>query len=257
MLRRHGVDGGVGRVIEYHGPGVANLSAMDRHVICNMGAELGATTSVFPADDEVRRFLTRQGREDDFTELVADEGASYDVTEQLDLSTIEPLIALPTSPGNVVPSGRWPASPSRRPTSARPPTPGTATSPSRPPSSTRPGRASATTSRSTSTRPAARSSGSSSATATCCRWCAPVPACTRPAATAASAWDRRPRPASISLRTTPRNFPGRSGTVDDEVHLCSPETAVASAITGVITDPRDLAEERGLTYPDVPSPTRR
>src|ERR687886_3100969 len=103
MLRRHGVDGATGRIIEYHGPGLADLSAMDRHVIANMGMEMGATTTVFPSDEEVRRFLSRQGREEDWTELTADEGASYDAEEEIDLSELEPLIALPSSPGNVVP----------------------------------------------------------------------------------------------------------------------------------------------------------
>ncbi|MGB8716113.1 MAG: aconitase family protein, partial [Rhodanobacteraceae bacterium] len=102
MLRRHDVDGGVGRIIEYYGPGLEHLSAMDRHVIANMGAELGATTTVFPSDDAVRRFLTAHGRGDDWVELVADEGADYDVHETIDLSNLEPLIAKPTSPGNVV-----------------------------------------------------------------------------------------------------------------------------------------------------------
>jgi aconitate hydratase len=103
MLRRHGVDGGVGRIIEYYGPGLECLSAMDRHVIANMGAELGATTTVFPSDGEVRRFLRSQQRENDWTELMADPGSAYDVTEKIDLSALEPLIAMPSSPGNVVP----------------------------------------------------------------------------------------------------------------------------------------------------------
>ncbi|MGD8378972.1 MAG: aconitase family protein, partial [Gammaproteobacteria bacterium] len=103
MLRRHDVDGGVGRIIEYYGPGLEHLSAMDRHVIANMGAELGATTTVFPADDAVRAFLRSQQREGDFTELVADEGAAYDDHDEIDLSSLEPLIALPSSPGNVRP----------------------------------------------------------------------------------------------------------------------------------------------------------
>lgn len=102
MLRRHGVSGGVGRIIEYHGPGLAQLSAMDRHVIANMGAELGATTTVFPADDQVRQFLTAQGRAGDFTEIVADPDAGYDLTEEIDLSGLVPLIARPGSPGDVV-----------------------------------------------------------------------------------------------------------------------------------------------------------
>ena len=103
MLRRHGVTGGLNRIIEYHGPGLEQLSAMDRHVIANMGAELGATTTVFPADDAVRAFLRGEDREDDFTEVVADSDADYDVTDEIDVSTLEPLIARPTSPGNVVP----------------------------------------------------------------------------------------------------------------------------------------------------------
>ena len=103
MLRRHGVKGGVGRIIEYHGPGLDSLSAMDRHVIANMGAELGATTSVFPADEQVRAFLGQQGRGGDFTEVTADPDASYDVMDEIDLGSLEPLIARPSSPGNVVP----------------------------------------------------------------------------------------------------------------------------------------------------------
>jgi aconitate hydratase len=93
----------VNRIIEYHGPGLASLTAMDRHVIANMGAELGATTTVFPSDDAVREFLRAEDREDDWVELVADDGAGYDIEETIDLSQIEPLIAKPSSPGNVVP----------------------------------------------------------------------------------------------------------------------------------------------------------
>src|SRR5690349_6650684 len=85
MLRRHGVKGGVHRVIEYHGPGLASLSAMDRHVIANMGAELGATTSVFPADEAVRAFLRAEGREQDFREILPDPSCTYDVEEEIDL----------------------------------------------------------------------------------------------------------------------------------------------------------------------------
>src|SRR5690606_29307499 len=91
MLRRHGVRGGVNRIIEYHGPGVASLTAMDRHVIANMGAELGATTTVFPSDERVLEFLRAEGREDDFTEIVADPGTAYDLADEIDLSVLEPL----------------------------------------------------------------------------------------------------------------------------------------------------------------------
>jgi aconitate hydratase len=97
MLRRHNVSGGIGCVIEYYGPGLAGLSAMDRHVIANMGAELGATATVFPSDREVHRFLKSQGREADWTELVADPNAGYDLHEEINLTRLEPLIAQPSS----------------------------------------------------------------------------------------------------------------------------------------------------------------
>ena len=92
------------RIIEYHGPGLRGLSAMDRHVIANMGAELGATTTVFPADDAgARASCAPRAARTTSRELAADPDAAYDVTEEIDLSTLEPLIARPTSPGNVVP----------------------------------------------------------------------------------------------------------------------------------------------------------
>src|SRR5205814_8412654 len=84
MLRRHAVKGGRGRVLEYHGPGLEQLRAMDRHVIANMGAELGATATVFPSDAETRRFLAAEGRDDDWVELVADPDAAYDLEEEVD-----------------------------------------------------------------------------------------------------------------------------------------------------------------------------
>jgi len=102
MLERHDVDGGVGQIIEYYGPGLDSLTCMDRHVIANMGTELGATSTVFPSDDEVRSFLRRQGREEAFRELKADPDATYDEHEEIDLSSVVPKIAKPSSPGNVV-----------------------------------------------------------------------------------------------------------------------------------------------------------
>jgi aconitate hydratase len=103
MLRRHRVKGGVGRIVEYFGPGLACLSTMDRHVIANMGAELGATTTVFPSDEAVKQFLKSQRRQADWTELVADPDTEYDVYEEIDLGDLEPLIAMPCSPDNVIP----------------------------------------------------------------------------------------------------------------------------------------------------------
>ena len=103
MLRRHGVEGGLSRIVEYYGPGLATFSAMDRHVIANMGAELGATTAVFPSDQEVGRFLRAWQREEDWVELVADTGATYDVHDEIDMASLVSMIAMPSSPGNVRP----------------------------------------------------------------------------------------------------------------------------------------------------------
>jgi aconitate hydratase len=101
MLRRHSVKGGLGRIVEYYGPGVKNLSETDRATVANMGAELGATTTVFPSDERTRDFLKRQGRAEAWQPHEADPGCDYDETDEIDLSTLEPLIACPTSPDNV------------------------------------------------------------------------------------------------------------------------------------------------------------
>ena len=250
MLRRHGVDGGVGRILEYYGSGLQCLSAMDRHVIANMGAELGATTTVFPADDAVRRFLRSQGREEDFSMLAADTDTTYDIQERIDLSSLEPLIAMPTSPGNVVPvrevAGRdiyqayigSSANPGYRDFAVA--------------AEMVKGRRVAD-SVSFDVNPTSRqmladlvrdghllsliAAGARIHQAGCngCIGMGQAPATGR-----------------ISLRTVPRNFPGRSGTREDQVCLVSPETAAASALTGRITDPRTL----GIPYPRIHEPGR-
>ncbi|MDX1626341.1 MAG: aconitate hydratase [Wenzhouxiangellaceae bacterium] len=248
MLRRHGVDGGIGRIIEYHGPGLRNLSAMDRHVIANMGAELGATTTVFPADAEVKRFMLGEKRGHEYAEVRADRGCSYDVEDAIDLSEIEPLIAKPSSPGNVVPvreiAGKEiyqaylgsSANPGYRDLAV----------PARMVKGRRVHRSVSfdvnPTSRATLetlirdghmmdlVRAGARLHQAG------CNGCIGMGQ--------APATDRN------SLRTTPRNFPGRSGTDDDRVFLCSPETAAASALNGKITDPRTLDR----SYPRVREP---
>ena len=254
MLRRHGVKGGVGRIIEYHGPGLDSLSAMDRHVIANMGAELGATTSVFPADEQVRAFLGREGRGGDFTEVRADPDASYDVTDEIDLGRLEPLIARPSSPGNVVPVREVAGEPVYQVVVG---------------SSANPGLrdfavlAAITAGRSAhpqvsmDVNPTSRQiladltamggtlslirSGARIHQAGCmgCIGMGQAPAIGR-----------------NSLRTVPRNFPGRSGTDEDSVWLCSPETAAAAALTGEITDPRDLPSRLGIDYPSLALPLR-
>ena len=254
MLRRHDVNGGVNRIIEYYGPGLANLSAMDRHVIANMGAELGATTTVFPSDDTVRQFLAAEDREQDFVAIGPGENASYDVTDEVDLSTLEPLIAKPSSPGNVVPVRE---------------VAGTETSQVVIGSSANPGlrdfaiAAAMVKGRQTNdavsfdVNPTSREiltdltkmgatvdliAAGGRIHQTGCMGCIGM--------------GQAPAVGHNSLRTFPRNFPGRSGTKEDSVWLCSPETAAASALTGVITDPRDLAEKLDMAYPTLALPER-
>ena len=254
MLRRHGVSGGVHRIIEYHGPGLAALSAMDRHVIANMGAELGATTTVFPADDAVRAFLRGQDREGDFTEILPDPDADYDVTDEIDLSALAPLIAKPSSPGNVVPVREVVGEEVSQVVIG---------------SSANPGLrdfavvAAMVAGRQSSDavsfdiNPSSREifadltrmgatldliAAGARIHQTGCMGCIGM--------------GQAPAAGRNSLRTFPRNFPGRSGTVDDAVWLCSPETAAAAALTGVITDPRDLAGKLGIAYPSLNLPER-
>ncbi|MGW7001282.1 aconitate hydratase [Streptomyces sp. NPDC054933] len=246
MLRRHGVHGGVNRVLEYHGPGLASLTAMDRHVIANMGAELGATASVFPSDAAVRDFLRAEGREEDFTEITAEPGARYDLEEEIDLSALVPLIAKPTSPGNVVPVRE---------------AAGEMISQAVIGSSANPGlrdfAMAAVMVKGRQTAPGVSFDVNPTSREI-------LQDLTRSGATfdliAAGArihqagclgcigMGQAPAAGRNSLRTFPRNFPGRSGTEEDAVWLCSPETAAASALTGVITDPRDWAEDRGVGY---------
>jgi aconitate hydratase len=254
MLRRHDVKGAVNRIIEYYGPALAGLTAMDRHVIANMGAELGSTTTVFPSDGAVRDFLRAEGREDDWVELVADEGAGYDIDETIDLSEIEPLIAKPSSPGNVVPvrevAGEGigqvvigsSANPGLRDFAiAAAMVAGRQTVPQvsfdvNP------------TSREILTDLTKMGATSNLVIAGArihqagCMGCIGM--------------GQAPATDQNSLRTMPRNFPGRSGAKEDKVWLCSPETAAASALTGVITDPREWAHRAGMNYPTLNLPER-
>jgi aconitate hydratase len=251
LLRRHGVQGGVGRIIEYRGPGVGQLSAMDRHVIANMGAELGATTSVFPSDREVRRFLVSEDRERDWRQLLADPECSYDVEEEIDLSTLEPLIACPSSPANVVPvrtvAGRdvyqivigSSANPGLRDFAVPAMIVNGRHSDPRVSFDVNP------TSRQTLEALAAEG------------WLEQLVAAGarlhQAGCNGCIGMGQAPATGKASLRTFPRNFPGRSGTKSDQVYLCSPETATAAALTGVITDPRDL----DIAYPRYQPPERR
>ncbi|WP_077324251.1 aconitate hydratase [Virgibacillus siamensis] len=248
LLRRHDVKGGVGKVVEYFGPGLKNLSAMDRHVIANMGAELGATGTVFPSDKEVKRFLKEQDREDDWVELEADNGAEYDILEEIDLSEVEPLIAKPSSPGNVVPVTEVAGTPiyqSYIGSSANPGFRDFAVA-----AETVSGKHIADgisfdinpTSRQMLTDLVKESHIASLLQAGARMHQAGCNGCI--------GMGQAPATGRNSLRTTPRNFPGRSGTKEDSVYLCSPETAAASALMGKITDPRTLE----MDYPKVKEP---
>lgn len=249
MLRRHDVTGGLGRIIEYSGPGLERLSAMDRHVIANMGAELGATATVFPSDDEVRRFLASEDRAGDWVELTADADAIYDIEEEIDLSTLEPLIARPSSPGDVVPVRQ---------------VAGAEVSQCVIGSSANPGlrdfaiAALMVDGRQTNdnvsfdVNPTSRQTLEAlDAEGYLLKLIAAGARIHQAGCMGCIGMGQAPATDRISLRTMPRNFPGRSGTKDDQVYLCSPETAAASALTGVITDPRDL----GMPYPHYEPPT--
>ncbi|MGA7809969.1 aconitate hydratase [Bradyrhizobium sp.] len=256
MLRRHGVAGGVGKVIEYFGPGLHTLSAMDRHVIANMGAELGATSSVFPSDAETRRFLEAEGRAADWRPIAADEGCAYDTEDAIDLSKLEPLIATPSSPGNVVRVSELAAQGRDKGgsqsvyqcyigSSANPGWRDFAIAAEivrgrRIPASVsfdvNPSSREVLETLIADGRLGALVAAGARLHQTGCNGCIGM--------------GQAPAAGRNSLRTTPRNFPGRSGTEDDSVFLCSPETAAASALAGRITDPRTL----GMSYPRLAAP---
>jgi aconitate hydratase len=248
MLRRHDVDGGVGKIIEYYGPGLDSLSAMDRHVIANMGTELGATTTVFPSDTAVRRFLQQQNRENDWVELVADDGAAYDLYEEIDLSQLEPLIARPSSPGNVVPvreAAGLEIYQAYIGSSANPGLRDFAV-----PALVVDGRQ-VHDRISFDMNPTSRQILENLAHMGLLAKLIHAGARIHQAGcNGCIGMGQAPATGRISLRTVPRNFPGRSGTKEDAVYLCSPETAVAAALTGQITDPRDL----DIPYPRFKEP---
>lgn len=248
MLRRHGVEGGLGRIVEYYGPGLATLSAMDRHVIANMGAELGATTTVFPSDQEVRRFLRAWQREEDWVELAADHGAAYDVHDEIDLSSLVPLIAMPSSPGNVRPVSEVAGERIYQAyigSSANPGYRDFAVS------------AMMVQGRRVNDRVSFDINPTSRAQLETLVRDGHVAHLLHAGARLHQAgcngcigMGQAPATNELSLRTVPRNFPGRSGTREDKVCLVSPETATASALTGMITDPRTL----GIPYARIADP---
>ena len=252
MLRRYGVKGCVGKIVEYYGPGVKTLSATDRETIGNMGTELGATTSIFPSDERTREYLEAQGRGDAWRELTADEGAEYDEVEEIDLSRVEPLIACPTSPGNIkrvadvaglkvdqtivgssVNSSFRDLMVTARIVEGRHCHPDTSFH-------INPGSRQVLENIADQGGVMALLLAGARIHQSGCLGCIGM--------------GQAPGTGQVSLRTFPRNFPGRSGTKDDQVYLCSPETAAAAALKGVITDPRDLGRE--MEYPRIQDPEK-
>jgi len=248
MLRRHDVYGARGKIIEYYGPGLDNLSAMDRHVIANMGTELGATTTVFPSDTEVRRFLRTQDREEDWIEILPDEDANYDEYEEINLSELEPLIALPSSPGKVVPVHEVAGKEVYQTMIGSSANPGLRDFAI--PALIMEGRQ-VDDRVSFDINPTSRQILENlSEMGLLNRLIHAGGRIHQSGCNGCIGMGQAPATGRISLRTVPRNFPGRSGTKEDQVYLCSPETAAASALTGVITDPRSL----DIEYPRFVEP---
>ncbi len=248
ILRRLTVRGGVGKVMEYSGDGLQYLTVPERATIANMGAELGATSSVFPSGHMTRRFLEAQGRGESFTPLGADEGAEYDRLVDIDLDSLEPMVALPHSPDNVVPvrdvagqkvdqvfigsctnssyvdlmrvsrilKGRLVA-----PDVSLVIAPGS--------------------------RQVLYMLAQNGALADLVLAGARILEC---ACGPCVGMGQAPNSSGVSLRTSNRNFEGRSGTKDAKVYLVSAETAAVSALTGVITDPRTFGSPVAVEMPE-------
>ncbi|MDO5448965.1 MAG: aconitate hydratase, partial [Clostridia bacterium] len=248
VLRIMSVKGGVGKIIEYQGPGVLTLSVPERATITNMGAELGATTSIFPSDEITKAFLEAQGRGSDWSELKADDDAVYDEVIEIDLSTLEPLAAMPHMPDNVrkvseigkikvdqVCIGSCTNSSLSDMLKVAAILKGKKVAPN------------------VSLAIAPGSKQVLSMLATCGALTDIIDAGARVLESACGpciGMGQSPNSAGISLRTFNRNFEGRSGTADAGIYLVSPEVAAASALTGVLTDPRELGEPLNILMPE-------
>lgn len=248
LLRILSVKGGVGAIIEWGGPGIAALSVPERATITNMGTELGATTSIFPSDDVTRAFLAAEGRAADFTPLASDPDAQYDRIIDIDLNTLQPMIACPHSPDNVVPvatlagtkvdqvcigsctnSSLFDMLKVAALLKGRTIAPGVSLSIS-------PGSKQVLTMLSDCGALADILASGARLLECACGPCIGM--------------GFSPNSGGVSLRTFNRNFLGRSGTKDAQVYLVSPETAVAAALTGTITDPQTLGPMPAVTLPE-------
>ena len=247
LLRRLTVKGGVGKLVEYFGEGVGQLSVPERATITNMGAEFGATTSIFPSDDRTHEFLLAQGREECWKPLGPEPGATYDEVQVIDLDKLEPLIAQPQSPDNVVPIQKV------KGMKVAQVAVGSCTN-----SSFHDLMTVAAILRGRVVHPdvsmvvtpgsrqvfamISRAGGLSDLIAAGARIlesaCGPC-----------IGMGQVPATGTVSVRSFNRNFPGRSGAVNDKVYLASPETAAACALKGEITDPRELGEYPVIGWP--------
>lgn len=249
LLRRLTVKGGVGKIFEYAGEGVKTLSVPERATITNMGAELGATTSIFPSDEITYAFLKAEKREKDFVELYADPDAEYDGEIEINLSELEPLIACPHSPDNVVPVKNIEGTPVDQVCI------GSCTN-----SSYKDLATIAEILKGKKIPPTVSlviSPGSKQVMETIEKMgylkhiIASGARILENACGPCIGMGQAPATGSVSLRTYNRNFEGRSGTKDAKVYLCSPETAVVSALYGKITDPRKYSDKIIINYPEV------
>jgi aconitate hydratase len=254
LLRRRGVRGGRGCVFEFTGPGVHTLSYAERGTIANMIAELGATGAVFPADGETRRWLDEQERGDDFVEMATGDTGDFDEEEHIDLAALVPLVAKPTSPGNVVPVEELVG------TEIQQVCIGSSVNSSYEDLALcgavmRGQRLSETLVSATATPGSRQILDQITRSGTYVDLLMAGVRMLEPACGPCVGMGQAPPSGANSLRTFNRNFPGRSGTADDQVYLCSPAVAAASMLTGVISDPRELdapeLPERPAARPEV------
>jgi aconitate hydratase len=253
LLRRLTVRGGAGKIFEYGGPGLPSLLAAQRMTIANMGAELGLTTSVFPSDEVTRSFLVRLGRGDDWRPALPDADAMYDDQIELDLSAIGPLVALPGSPDRVVPVEEVAGTPIEQVMV------GSCTN-----GSWHDMAQVVSVVRERQVHPSLSFvvfPGSHRILETMAReglladLLASGAAVSEPTCGSCAGLGHVPAAGTKSLRAFNRNFPGRSGVKGDEIYLCSSLVAAASALTGVITDPRTLGSEPTVSLPSRFAPS--
>ncbi|MDP8939083.1 MAG: aconitate hydratase [Actinomycetota bacterium] len=245
LLRRRGVSGGLNRIFEFYGPGLENIGVTGRLTICNMIAELGATTGVFPSDERTREWMEAQQRPDDFIELTADDGADYDEHEHINLGELVPLIAQPHSPGSVVPVEEVAGTKAAQVCIG---------------SSVNSGFEDLAVAAAVlrdenvyeglvmTVTPGSRQILDSIAqTGVYSDLVRAGARMLEPVCGPCVGMGQAPPSDAVSVRTFNRNFPGRSGTQTDQVYLTTPTVAAATALRGVITDPRELGD-----YPDLP-----